>query len=467
MKKIIYSLVALIFATIFSISCEKAINKVDEAQTNEQESIVEEPAAARVFTLKIADPVTSVSINGSTGKTSWEPNDKIFIHGEYVGTYSAKKYSTIATLTAEDIDDLDPSIATIKLTEDVTPYSNRYLTTLWAAYPAEAVENFSDGDHWYYWNRFKNTNVPLMTGFNNLNVNDGNTFKFYNLCGVISFIVDGDFDSYIFEGNNSETVGYSGYQCRVHVYDDYNSSKTSNFKEQNVWNDTENSYPKGAMTSLEVTGWDGADGSKVNYISIPNGATFSKGFKIWFLKNGVITHYVTSSKSLSLARNDLLPLGDITGKLKTYVDPRHIVTIQPSDYSSTAATSTPGNKMTIDGFDFYSVNARKKSSGTDVVLAHDVSVSIYNDTSLGTITKLVINKGATTTMYNSFTVYAGTTANPSSTVISGSTTPYGGGSGYEKITYDFTGGTYSHFAITYSSQYEGYCGDIEITYISE
>ena len=469
MKKILYLAIAFAFGTILSVACDK-IN--DSTKNEQQDNTVVKTVEPHVFTLKIDNPNPShlssrVSINGTTGKTSWEPNDQIFIHGEKVGVDGAEIYSTVVTLTAEDIDDLDPSIATIKITDDMTymPYTNRYLTTLWAAYPASAVENFNDGDSWYYWNRFKNTNAPLMTGFNNLNVNDGNTFKFYNLCGVISFIVDGDYDSYIFTGNNSEVVGYSGYQCRVHVYDNYNSSKTSGFEEKNVWNDTSNSYPKGAKNSIEVEGWDGADGTKVNYISVPNGASFPNGFTIQFLKNGFITGYVTSSQALNLTRSSVLPLGDITSKVKPYVDPKHITTITPSNYPSSFVTDAPGSLMTIDGIDFYALNARKKSSGVDVELNNNVDVSVYNSTALDQVTKIVINKAPGYTMYNSFTVYCGTSANPTTgTVIDGVTTPYDGG-GYSKITYDLSSGSYTHFAITYTSAYYGYYGDIEVTYL--
>lgn len=480
MKRINIGVVTTILATLFAISCNKVTDEPKQKEEPEAQAEEAQQPITRTFTFQIADstPETKVQIDGTTGKTTWEAGDAIFIHGEKVGSIlvddgggdsHTEYYSTVVTLKEEDIDDLDRSLATITITDDMTymPYNNRYLTTLWAAYPASAVDNFSNGDEWFYWNRFKDTNKPLMTGFNNLNVNDGNTFKFYNLCGVISFVVSGDFDSYIFKGKHSETVGYGGYQCRVHVYDGYESSKVSDFTEKNIWNDTENSYPKSPQTTIEVTGWEGANGSKVNYICIPNGTTFDDGFTIQFLKSGSITHYVTSSSALDLTRSSLVPLGNITGKLKEYVDPRKNVTITPTDYSSSAAASAPGNKMTISEIDFYAINARKKSSNTDVVLVNNASVSIYNDTSLQKIDKIVINKGATTTMYNSFTVYGGTSSNPTSgTTISGVTTPYGGG-GYSKITYDFSGGTYSHFAITYSSEFEGYCGDIEITYITE
>lgn len=474
MKKIYFGVITSIIASLIALSCSKVADNtqaqiVPNSDTSEDDSAIQEPAT-RTFTLKITDDKTKVAINGSTGKTTWEVGDQIFIHGQKVGSAVVDEhteyYSTVVTLTAKDIDELDPSVATITVTDDMTymPYQNRYLTTLWAAYPASAVMNYSNGEEWFYWNRFKNTNYPLMTGFNNLKVNDGNTFKFYNLCGVISFSVSGDFDSYVFSGNNSETVGYGGYQCRVHVYDAYNSSKVSDFEEKNIWNDTSNSYPKSPQTSIEVNDWTGADGTKVNYICIPGGASFANGFRIDFLKDGVITHYVTSSRELNMGRNDLVPLGNITGKLKTYVDPRRYVTVTPASYPS-SVTPDPGYKMTIGDFDFYAVNARKKSSGIDVAFPDNTDGVVYNSTSLGKISKIVIKRGGEI-MYNYFTVYGGTTSKPSTTEISGATTAYAGG-GYSTITYDFSGGDYSHFAINFTNAYEGYFGDIEITYLSE
>ena len=271
-------------AAVLAVSCQKSVNE-------------QEPVAAvgsRTFTCVIASPDTKVAVSDA-GKTTWEVGDEIVVHGE--------SDRMVVTLTADDIS-TDGKTATITV-EGITPYDRYsdkgYTSTFYACYPASAVV---DGSLFYY-ARFSNTNNLLMAAYN---VED--TFVFYNLCGVISFKASGDFDSYTFTGNNEETVGYSHYQVQLAATDGDPDLR---------FNKTSDPGTSGPLTS--ITGSVVADGKTVNYIGIPMGADFTKGFSFKFKKDGAVVKTATTSTAVNLDRNKLLPLGDITSKLETYVPP--------------------------------------------------------------------------------------------------------------------------------------------------
>ena len=247
------------------------------------------------FTCEIADAAdTRLSIDGA-GKTLWEPGDQILLHGDYTNS----SCSATVTLTADNISD-DGKKATFTCPSfTVSSHSGTkgYLSTIYAGYPASAVKK---NEHCYYYTNFTSTNYPLMAAFN-----VGNSLKFYNLCGVISFCVSGDFDKYEFVGNNGETVGYTYYRSYL-----VQKGDESYRLEYNYATDGGTSGP---LTSISAP--VAADGSKVNYIGIPAGANFSGGFTIRFLKGSSVVNVVSTTKSVNLSRNKLLPLGDITARL--------------------------------------------------------------------------------------------------------------------------------------------------------
>ena len=255
------------------------------------------PGDAVTYTCIIAsDPDSKVAIS-ETGKTTWEPGDQIIVHGEYTG--SGK--SDTVTLTAGDIS-ADGKKATISFS-GVAPYDRSsdkgYTSTIYAAYPASSVK---DNDHCYYYSNFVNTNAPLMAAYN-----VGNTFVFYNLCGVIAYKASGNFDSVVFSGNNEETVGYSYYRTYL-VQKNTGSPRLE-------YNYTSDGGTNGPLT--ECSGKVVADGSTMNYIGIPNGVSFSQGFTFKFYKDGDLVKMARTEKALNLPRNKMLYLGDITSKLET------------------------------------------------------------------------------------------------------------------------------------------------------
>ena len=268
-------------AAVWAVSCQK-----------HQEEEVPAAAGTRTYKCVIASPDTKVAISDQ-GKTTWEVGDEIVVHGKYGA------YAQTVTLTADDLN-ADHTVATITVNEWNAGEPGYAPDTFYAAYPAKYWA-FTASDNCYYYSRFNNTNHPLMAAYQK-----DDCFVFYNLCGVISFKVDGDFDSYVFSGNNDETVGYTVYQAKV----------TS--AEQNALYGL-NEKTVGPLTS--ITGTVVADGTTVNYIGLPNGTDFTKGFTFKFKKEGVITQVATTSTAVNVARGKLLPLGDITSRLETYVPP--------------------------------------------------------------------------------------------------------------------------------------------------
>ena len=263
-----FSALALMAAALFA-SCAKEID------TNPvKERII------KTFTLEMATPDSKVAI-ADNGKSTWEAGDEIYIHGKI------PQESKTVTLKAEDIS-ADGKKAKIQVdVTGITPYDpDQY----YACYPADAV-GYS-GDRAYYYGEFNNTNRPLMAAYL-----EGEAFKFYNICGVISFKVSGDFDSYVFKGNADEVVGYEFYQVKV------------NSEEQN--------YKRTATGELKEI--SGAISSGAGQVCFPNGVSLSKGFTILFKKGDAILKQAVSETAVEIPRNGILALGDISSHLEDYV----------------------------------------------------------------------------------------------------------------------------------------------------
>lgn len=235
------------------------------------------------FTCTIENEMPKVAISDA-GKTTWEAGDQICVHGEYTSDQA------IITLTANDIS-ADGKTATISV-EGVTPYvRSGYTSTLYAAYPASALKN---DNHCYYYQKFNATNNILMAAWN-----EGTSFVFKNLCGIVSFSVNGDFDSYELAGNNGEAVGYESYQVKL----------TSSGQD----------YKHTLGTALTAVGGELIEGT--NLVCLPNGANLTGGFSIKFFKGGECKKIAKSVAPVNVERGKLLPLGDVTSHLKDYVPP--------------------------------------------------------------------------------------------------------------------------------------------------
>lgn len=307
MKTMKYFIIAL-GVSLFAISCNK------ETSVEETTPVSGVKMVTATCTISDPDPDSKVSLNTTNGKTEWVLGDKIFIHGNNVGQSGETYYSYVATVTGLSA---DKKTATFEIPEIQKYSKSSYNSTLFAAYPAEAIIDFSNGATWYFYSAFKETNHLLLGGANDKDVNEGLTFSFLPLTGAISFTVDGSafggFDSYVFCGNNDETVGYTKYTFRT-------AKNTSG-----VWDNNYNGYKtegpspsSGELKNIIVNSWSGADGTTVNTVYFPNpdNFTFTNGFTIKFLKSGEIIKIAKVTSSQRIKRGELLNLGNITSHLK-------------------------------------------------------------------------------------------------------------------------------------------------------
>jgi len=331
-KTLIYLSVALVALT----ACQKEASRVDAGAS---------APVTRTFKCVIAseNPDASKVAIAESGKTTWEVGDEILVHGA-----GSTNRSTV-TLTADDIS-ADGKTATITV-EGVEPYDRSdkgYTSTYYASYPASA---FASGNP-YYNSRLINCNQPLMAGYD-----DGNDLVFYNLCGIISFAVEGEFDNYVFSGNNEETVAYDVYQSRLA------KTETGAVLEFNRGSG-DGCTPQPLQT---VTGAVEPDGSTLHYVCIPDGANFTGGFTIKF-KDGVdIVKVATTTTPLDLKRNQYLALGDITSHLKDYVPPTsddHQSAIPTEGAVDLSATAGPANSYILTAAGTYKFPALKGNSDT-------------------------------------------------------------------------------------------------------
>ena len=278
-KHLIISILALCF---LAASCSKPAEPATAPETG------------RITFSCVLEPDSKAAISDQ-GKVTWEPGDEILIHGKWAGG----KYSSTVTLEASGIS-ADGRTATFTVDEYTTgdAYHSDGLSDVYAIYPASAAAVDNGKTNWRSVNKFNESNLPLMIGYNTSR--GGTTIVFRNVCGVISFKVSGDFDSYEFSGNDNETVAYEGLQSRLYLRE---SAEYSNW----IYAGTPLTKVSGSMT---------ADGSTVNYVCIPAGADFSKGFSFRFKKNGTLVKTAKSNTAVNVARSHLLNLGDISSHLE-------------------------------------------------------------------------------------------------------------------------------------------------------
>ena len=356
MKKVIIPLICGLSA--MALSCQK------------NESRVQESANLTTFSCEIVAPsdiaTTKVSVSDD-GKAQWEVGDEILIHGKLTAEMITH------TLTAGEIS-ADGKTATFS--EDLSGVTAYDPDGYYVAYPASAV-NYGSSDRAYYYAQFNDTNKPLLAGYKS-----GNKFIMYNLCGVLSFKVSGDFDEFIFTGNNDETLGYDSYQVKI------------NSEEQNYARTV-----TGAKKSISgaVTG----DGSTVHRIYFPNGVNLTQGFTIKFKKSGSIVQTVStkSSYSVEIARGKILPLGDVTSHLKAYVPPtNHDATNPVITGAEDLGASGTANSYIVDGsvasnagkvfkFKAYKGNG---TAGVGTVASVEVLWATYNSATAPSATSDVI-----------------------------------------------------------------------------
>ena len=266
----------------FSPSCERG-KDASAAGEGVQEG--------RVFTCVIAAP-TKVSVDES-GKTVWEPGDEILLHAGADGSVRQ-----IVTLSESDIS-ADGKQARFTLPSGLEPYRREgTVSTYYALYPAYAGADEAP----YGKSGFSYTNDLLMAA-----CNVGDTFVFYNLCGVLSYRVSGDFNRVVFSGNGGEAVGAGYYQACV----------------QDLGQGPEVDYLSSPNYSgfFELEDSVAADGVTPNRLCFPAGADFKQGFTFRFYKDDALMGEASTDTPVSIDPGRILSLGDISGRLSAGDEP--------------------------------------------------------------------------------------------------------------------------------------------------
>ena len=313
----------------------------------------------KTFTLTFAQPDTKLAVTNE-GKTTWEVGDEIMIHG---GTDGASRQKV--TLTADDIS-ADGKKATITV-EGMEPYDRTdagVVSKYYAQYPASLVPE----GNIYYECRFTATNDFLMAA---CDVDD--TFVFYNLCGIIAFEANGEFDNFKFEGNNGETVGFSTvYQVRVR---NDNDGMVVNYNKPG--NGSGDPVPMKSFTADLKSG--------VNYIFLPAGANFSGGFTFKFYDGVDLVKVAKSETAVKIDPGKILALGDISSHIEDYVPPT-TSDHQPAEWAAAAIDLSYGkqamaNCYVIKAPGVYQIPALKGNSEEPVGNVFDVELvwETYNN----------------------------------------------------------------------------------------
>lgn len=351
MKRINIIRVVAIVALIIPVACQK--------ESDMESSPVEErvsTATRQTFICSFGEADSKMAI-ATDGKTTWEVGDEILIHGEYLGTKSSKKYSTIVTLAAKDIiAEGKKAIISFDVDENgidgIVPYvRSGYSSTFYAVYPA-AAHSQASGNHVYNYDYFVDTNKPLMAAYDK----DGK-FIFKHVVAAIEFSIPNtfDFDEVMFQGNNNEVIGFSSYVLKY-------GYATGGWEEIEI----PKSDSSGELRTITIPA--SCDGTTRHMIYLTpashgSGIPFTKGFTLKFIKDGAVVKYASNKNNFTLQLGDHLNLGLLnTSYIKTYTSPVH----SPASWTSTAEnlSTKPANSYIVYHKDIttpvdYSGNAGK------------------------------------------------------------------------------------------------------------
>ena len=217
-------------------------------------------------------------------KTAWKAGDQIVVHGEY-----AKDQVTV-TLAAGDISG-DGKTATVTV-DNLYPYQREDCnSTLYASYPAALVNNLR---HCFFYSQFTTSNAQLMAA-----CNDGDTFRFQNICGILAMSVDGNFGEYTMSTPKKDALGYEFLQVKI-------TDNEQNYKQ----------YVGNPVIQMDGT----VNGSEI-LIFLPEGTTFPAGFVLKFKEGEDYTKIYKYTEPVAITRGAIVNIGDITDEIQHYDNP--------------------------------------------------------------------------------------------------------------------------------------------------
>jgi hypothetical protein len=217
-------------------------------------------------------------------KTAWAAGDQIVVHGEYA------KNQVVVTLGAGDISG-DGKSASVTV-DGLYPYQREDCTsTLYASYPASAADNLK---HCFFYSKFSTTGQQIMAA-----CNEGDTFRFQNICGILSMTVEGDFGGYTISTPKKEAIGYEFLQVKI--------------------TDQEQLYKQ--YVGSPILQLDGTVSGSDLLVFIPDGTTFENGFVIKFKEGDDYTKIFKYNHPVEIARGAVVDLGNITADIQHYDNP--------------------------------------------------------------------------------------------------------------------------------------------------
>ncbi|MBQ6197859.1 MAG: hypothetical protein IJK44_01315 [Bacteroidales bacterium] len=433
MKKIIY-----VFAVLLAFyACEKVHPVVEEDITEENSNTVEEiTPVENIVTIKatIEGGETKTTYTEDTGTmkaiVGWEAGDKISIlysnggykkyefettsgDGSFTGTPGGTEggtYAYWAIYPYNICNDLYPSSS--------EPYKESTTITL----PTEYTGSGADG-------------IPMLA--HTLKASFDGTYHLKHMGSVIRFKftnIPSTARQLVISNDSRDLAG--------RYYTTYDSANDLVYYTSGTGDD-------GEQRSVTYSFTPGVDGKYTFYLPYGCDVSPSGNFTFTFKDSGgdeICSRTTTLGglANVTLARNTMYRVNMNVIGFDGYPG-LSSVAISPSSLPSTATSAT---KFTISGLDFYSYYVVK--DGDYIKFSGDGGGSerIYNDTSLGTIVKIVVSNTATGKYYrDNYILYAGTSADPSSTTISYSATE-GSGDSQTSTTYVLAGATdYTHFAL--------------------
>ena len=334
MKKL-YTLSFLIaLGALFSCTPKDNPEKPDETPA-------EVPAETRTLTFVLpAIDVEEGEEAPAALKQTWVAGDQIVVHGEY-----AKDQVTV-TLAAGDIS-ADGRSATLSVS-GLRPYKrDDCASTLYASYPASAVDNLK---HCFFYSKFSTTDAQLMAASNN-----GDTFQFQNLCGILSLSVDGDYEGFRLSTPKKEALGYEFMQVKL-------TDKEQNYRQ----------YIGEPVLQIDGSFQDGQ-----MLVFLPEGTALNSGITLKLMQDGAFVKIFHFSEPVEIARGTLVDLGDITDDILDYEDPfsADVKDLDEAGNANCYIVTEPGS------YKFKAVIGNKSTQFVEDAFDADILWETYNDVS--------------------------------------------------------------------------------------
>ena len=273
-------------------------------------------------------------------KTAWKAGDQIVVHGEY-----ARDQVTV-TLAAGDISG-DGKTATVTV-ENLYPYQREDCnSTLYASYPAALVNNLK---HCFFYSQFTTSNAQIMAA-----CNDGDTFRFQNICGILAMSVDGNIGEYTMSTPKKDALGYEFLQVKI-------TDNEQNYKQ----------YVGNPVIQMDGT----VNGSEI-LIFLPEGTTFPAGFVLKFKEGEDYTKIYKYTEPVTITRGAIVNIGNITEEIQHYDNPfsKDVKDLDASGNANCYVITEPGS------YKFKSVYGNEPTSFIPDVETAEILWETWNDLS--------------------------------------------------------------------------------------